>query len=133
MKAMPPTLEPAAIGQDRAIYAEMFAADPRAARRAAILSAEAADVFGELFGERVVSMHMVLMTCLRCAASVGDALARRPDPSLADIRRTVRSIERMLQSAARAQKVTQEQIALLAEVRSGVRPRRPRTRRSVAH
>jgi hypothetical protein len=118
---------------DKAAYDEMLAADPHGARRAAILGAEAADVFGELFGERTVAMHLVLMTCLRCAATFGDALARHPGPSLTDIRQTARSIDRMLRSAARAQTVTQAQIALLAEVRAGVRLRRARTRRSTAH
>ena len=61
----------------KATYAEIFAGDPHAARR--VLSAEAADVYGEMWGEQTVGVHLVLMACLDSAVSFGDALARRRD------------------------------------------------------
>jgi hypothetical protein len=114
----------------RAAYAEIFAGDPHAVHRAAVLSAEAADVYGEMWCEQTVGLHLALMACLDTAASFGDVLASRRDIPSVELRRTARTVGRTLQGAAEVIKVMQDGHLMLAEIRAGGRPRQPRRPRA---
>jgi hypothetical protein len=125
------TTQSDALAAAKATYAGIFAGDPHAAPRAAVLSAEAADVYGEMWGEQAVGLHLVLMACLDTAASIGDVLASRRDIPSVELRRTARTIGRTRQGAAEVIKVMQDGHLMLAEIRAGGWPRQPRRPRAV--
>jgi hypothetical protein len=116
-------------------FAALFADDPLWLRRATVLSAEAADVYGEMWGEQMVGLHLTLMTCLDNAVVFGDALARRRDLSPAELQRTARAVGGSLQVAAKTMKVMQDGPLMLAHVRATGSPQdlRPRGDRTPVH
>jgi hypothetical protein len=91
-----------ALAAASAPHAEIFAGGPDAARRAAVLSAEAGDVHSEMWGEHTVGLHLALMACLHSAVIFGYALARRRDIRPAEPRWAARTIGGSLRAAAEA-------------------------------
>jgi hypothetical protein len=107
--------------------------DRYAARRAAVLGAEAADVHGEMWGEQTVGLHLVLMACLDSAVPFSGVLATRRDVPPIELRRTARTIGNSLKAAAEAIEVMQNGLLMLAEIRAGRWPRQPPRPRAVRH
>jgi hypothetical protein len=131
MQTTPSTTHSAAVAVATADFAEARADDPLALRRAAVLGSEAADVYGEMWGEQTVGLRLALMACLDSAVGFGDALARRRDIPPAELRRTARTVGGFLRGAARIIKVMQNGLLMLAENRAGDWPRQPRRPRAV--
>jgi ethanolamine utilization microcompartment shell protein EutL len=114
----------------RAIFADLCARDPQAARDASALAALApGGVRDEMLAQLLVAAHRGAIACLDTAVRCADVAARQPGAPPAVLQGTVRTIGGSLRTASRLMKTMQKGMSQLGRdpgsrqpaKRSGVR------------
>ena len=118
MKATPTEAQLRHAAVEKAAIDKFIATDPDARRRAAILSAEAADVYDEMFGEQSVVLHVLVMRCLGHALIMSERLKENRKAPLAERLKAARAVARLLHAATKGMTGLHEELALLADLRA---------------